>query len=553
MKRSLYPAALIGLALAWMVSGCNGSGPGNKKSKKDTVGQKIERWNKTIPGNFSEQRDLVFDSLTLNNFFTAYPDAKKYEKEMRQFYSNRKYAYAWFDSKGLIEQAENLNNRIQNIQSEGVTDTVRFHLVLDTLIRNTEQAELTEGKADVNTELLLTAGYFAFSKIVWEGLDETASKSNDWLIPRKKISYEEYLQALLKQPKDSFLADAPVYKQYEVLKQSLQLYRNMVGKVDWRPITADKKSYKPGDSSAVVLQIKKRLLALGDWKGDTLSGKYDDAFKPAVQQFQLRHGLGDDGVIGGGMVRALNVPLAKRIEQIIVNMERSRWVPVQLNTDHLVVNIPEFKLHVYEKDKLAWSCNVVVGQAIHKTVIFSGDLKYVVFSPYWNVPYSISKNEVGPGMRRNKNYLARHNMELLGYNGGVPVVRQKPGLANSLGLVKFLFPNSHSIYLHDSPSKGLFNRDSRAFSHGCVRVSEPKRLAMWLLRNEPVWTEPKIDSAMNAGKERTVTLKQTVPVFIGYFTAFVDDKGLLNFRDDIYKRDERLGAMVLKQDTVKKQ
>jgi murein L,D-transpeptidase YcbB/YkuD len=552
MKRSIYPLTFLGLALAWTITGCNTSGPGNKRTRKDTVAKQVERWNKTIPGNFSEQREVFLDSTALNAFFATYPDTRKYEKEMRQFYSNRKYAYAWFDSKGLIEQAENLNNRIQNIQSEGVTDTVSFHLQLDTLMHNAGDPETGAVKADVNTELLLTAGYFAFSKIVWEGLDENISKSNDWLIPRKKISYEEYLQTLLKQPKDSFLADAPVYKQYEGLKQQLQQYRNMIGKVDWSTITLDKKAYKPGDSSAALLQIKKRLFALGDWKGDTLSGRYGDDFKPAVQQFQIRHGLGDDGVIGGGMVRALNVPLTARIEQIVVNMERSRWVPVQLNTDHLIVNIPEFKLHVYEKDKLAWSCNVVVGQAVHKTVVFSGDLKYVVFSPYWNVPYSIAKNEVLPGMRRNKSYLSRHNMEVLGYNGAVPVVRQKPGGANSLGLVKFLFPNSHSIYLHDSPSKGLFNRDSRAFSHGCVRVSEPKHLAMWLLRNEPSWTEARIDSAMNAGKEKTVTLKETVPVFIGYFTAFVDDNGLMNFREDIYKRDERLSAMVLKQDSVKK-
>src|SRR5690606_29116751 len=159
---------------------------------------------------------------------------------------------------------------------------------------------------------------------------------------------------------------------------------------------------------------------------------------------------------------------------ILVNMERSRWLPMSVKSDYLVVNIPEFRLHVYEEDSLVWSCNVVVGKSVNKTVVFHGDVKYIVFSPYWNVPPSIVRNEIVPGMKRDKNYISRHNMEITGQAGGLTVVRQKPGPSNSLGLVKFLFPNSHNIYLHDSPAKSLFNEESRAFSHGCIRVSEPK-------------------------------------------------------------------------------
>jgi murein L,D-transpeptidase YcbB/YkuD len=241
----------------------------------------------------------------------------------------------------------------------------------------------------------------------------------------------------------------------------------------------------------------------------------------------------------------MNDPLEKRIQQIIVNMERSRWVPVKLSNNYLVVNIPEYKLHVYENDSVAWSMNVVVGKDQHKTVIFNGDLKYVVFSPYWNIPTSILRKEILPALKRNRNYLSRHNMEW--HNGGV---RQKPGPNNSLGLVKFLFPNSHNIYLHDSPAKSLFQETDRAFSHGCIRLAEPKKLAMYLLRNDSSWTEEKITGAMEGRVEKYVTLRQPVPVFISYFTAWVDKLGKVNFRKDIYKRDERLAQMIIEKPAI---
>jgi murein L,D-transpeptidase YcbB/YkuD len=197
-------------------------------------------------------------------------------------------------------------------------------------------------------------------------------------------------------------------------------------------------------------------------------------------------------------------------------------------------------LHYYENEKKVWECNVVVGKTMTKTVVFNGNIKHVVFSPYWYVPPSIINKEVKPGMRRNPNYLAAHNME---WNGGN--VRQKPGPRNSLGQVKFIFPNSNNIYLHDTPSKNLFKEDERAFSHGCVRVAKPRDLAMRILRHQPEWTPEKIDAAMNAGTERFVPVKENLPVYIGYFTAFVDTDGELNFRKDIYARDARLYSMLI--------
>jgi murein L,D-transpeptidase YcbB/YkuD len=182
---------------------------------------------------------------------------------------------------------------------------------------------------------------------------------------------------------------------------------------------------------------------------------------------------------------------------------------------------------------------VVVGKDVHQTVVFNGEIKYVVFSPYWNVTPSIMKKEILPALKKNPDYLKKNNME---WNGNS--IRQKPGPSNSLGLVKFLFPNSYNIYLHDTPAKDLFNQHMRAFSHGCIRLADPKKLAMYLLKDDPSWTEQKIDQAMHAGKEKYVTLKDPVPVFIGYLTAWVDSYGKLNLRKDIYKRDKALGEML---------
>jgi murein L,D-transpeptidase YcbB/YkuD len=221
-------------------------------------------------------------------------------------------------------------------------------------------------------------------------------------------------------------------------------------------------------------------------------------------------------------------------------MDRMRWMPTEPAGQLIVVNIPEFVLHVYEDKKKAFDMNVVVGKEGNNTISFSGDLSTVVFSPYWNVPPSIVKSEILPKIASNSNYLAEQNMEQVGTEGDLPKIRQLPGEGNSLGKVKFLFPNSFNIYFHDTPAKSLFAKDKRAYSHGCIRLAEPEKMAQYLLRNDPEWTPDKIAEAMNGGEEKYVKLKKAIPVIITYYTAWVNEEGLLNFRDDIYNHDEDL-------------
>jgi len=329
--------------------------------------------------------------------------------------------------------------------------------------------------------------------------------------------------------------------QHAGLKKELARYRDIEKKGGEVIVPAISQLIRPGQSSTVIPFLRKRLLQLGDNNGTDTSDVYDTKLAAAINRAKIRYGLKPDSLITKSLINEVNIPAKKRTEQIIVNMERMRWVTRDTSSNELIlVNIPEYILHYYENSKDVWSCNVVVGKPMTKTVIFSGRMQYVVFSPYWNVPPSIINAEIKPGMRRNKNYLASHNME---WNGGR--VRQKPGPRNSLGLVKFLFPNSNNIYLHDTPSKSLFSEDSRAFSHGCIRVSKPRDLAIRVLRQMPEWTPEKIDAAMHAGKEQYVTLQKTIPVYIGYFTAFLSSDGQLNFRTDIYKRDDSLLEMLM--------
>jgi murein L,D-transpeptidase YcbB/YkuD len=535
MKYTCYRAiAFATLIIVVFLSACR------HDVKKKAVKKAKVQWDKTIPGSFSQQVVMKIDSSQVDSFFVHYPELKNYATQVKNFYRTRKFAYAWFEKGQIIEQANNLANRVMNLENDGVYRPIPYKSGLDSLLHG-QSVKNKAASPNLNLEMMLTAQYFAFAQMVYQGADQTVSKASGWNVPRKKVNYDQFLDSLLKAP--SHQANEPVYRQYQLLKGFLKKYRQLETEGNWEPIIA--KKLKQGDSSQAVLQVKKRLYRLEDYTGDTTSTLFNEDLKTAVTLFQKRNGLAVDGTVGGATLVALNTPIKKLITRIIVNMERSRWLPVSLSGRYLAVNIPEFQLHAYNADSLLWSCNVVVGQTTHPTTIFSGEIKYVVFSPYWNVPPSIVRNEVLTGIRRNPGYLKAHNMEITGKEDGLPVVRQKPGVTNSLGLVKFLFPNSYNIYLHDTPSKSLFGETSRAFSHGCIRVVAPAKLASFLLADTVKWSPEKIKSAMNKGSEQYVTLKDKVPVFLAYFTAFTDRSNHLNFRKDIYQLDDRLAASLI--------
>ncbi|MGX5818341.1 L,D-transpeptidase family protein [Chitinophaga lutea] len=492
----------------------------------------------------------TLDSNQISNFLTANPEFAGYADLMREFYRKRDFHYAWINEHGITEQAGGFINMMRSDAESGIQDSTikitRVQALYDSLASMGDSIR-REDSVVPETELQFTAQFFKYADKVWGGMTSSSAKDLEWFIPRKKIDVEGVLANVIANPGKSISAEEPVNRQYKLLRDQLQQLAAAVKEhPGWDSVRMEdkKKSYQKGDSSLVIADVKKRLLRLGDLKEKDTSAAYTPALDSALRNYQTRMGHKPDGVIRQQTLNALNRPPQHYMQQLLLNMERLRWVPVEVNTDYILVNIPEFRMHVYEEGKLAWSCNVVVGTPGASTVIFSRDLKYVVFSPYWNVPPGILRKEVLPGIRRSGNaYLARHNMEMSGSGNNISV-RQKPGPSNSLGRVKFLFPNEYNIYLHDTPSKGLFNETKRSFSHGCIRVQEPKRLAEWILRKDSSWTEAKIDAAMNANKEKYVTVKEKIPVFIGYFTAWVDSQGRLNFRDDVYGHDAKLAKQM---------
>lgn len=525
---------------ALLISACN-NGPQNNKTAADTTVKNVHAGDTLIAGSFNDKSGIKFDSSAIDTFIKNKPLFKDFAADFALFYRNNNFNYVWYDNKGLIETANVLAGRLMHMKDDGLTEAIPYE---DEFLKltgyNDTAGKVNSLKPDLNTELMLTGEYFNFARKVWAGQFSDKAESLKWYLPRKKVSYAELLEKNISTGQ-VYEDDSLILPQYIGLKKALSLYRDVETKGPQVNIPALKKgTLKVNDSSAIITSIKQRLILLGDYTEQDTSTAFTPTFAGAVSNFKARHGLKADSVINNSMIAALNVPIKKRIEQLIVNMERFRWMPVDKNSaEFILVNVPEFTLHYFTDHKEDWSCNVVVGKPMSATVIFSGDMKYVVFSPYWYVPPSIIKNEIAPGMRRNANYLAAHNME---WNGGN--VRQKPGPNNSLGLVKFLFPNSNNIYLHDTPSKSLFNEDSRAFSHGCIRVAKPFDLAVKVLKQDSSWTPEKINAAMYAGKEKYVTLKKTIPVYIGYFTAFMDKNGRVNFRDDIYGRDSRLLQML---------
>lgn len=477
--------------------------------------------------------DLFFDSARLERLIAVRKLPDTAAKSLRAFYRSRNYQYAWFNTEGLNEQARifwNLQSDYLQYARDSILYNPSLQRLMDSAVQLNGPLPLSDS-ARFAAEMQLTHQFVRYVRRAYQGNVALQQKDLGWFIPRKRLNMVAVLDSFLKH-KEPY---EPVNAQYGLLKKYLLRYYAMQRQGGWPALNSPVNKFQLGDSLPAIAAIKKRLFTMGDYTLPDTTALFTDSLKVAVQRFQQRYGLAADGIIGGNTFKALNEPIEKRIRQILINMERLRWVPAQPPGDFILVNIPQFRLVVFEQGKPAFSMNIVVGKEQHATVVFTGTIRQVVFSPYWNIPPGIMKNEVLPAIRRDPNYVARHNME---WHGNI--LRQRPGPDNPLGLVKFLFPNSYNIYLHDSPAKSLFDQQKRTFSHGCIRVAEAEKLANWVLRKQPEWTPARIRAAMDRHQEQFVNVKDPIPVFIGYFTAYVDATGQLNFRDDIYGHDQKL-------------
>ncbi|WP_346238239.1 L,D-transpeptidase family protein [Niabella insulamsoli] len=482
-----------------------------------------------------------FNSLFIDSFTVRFILAKNglddtLTNRIKSFYNSRNYQYAWFSKEGLPEHTVSFWNLLKNYLNYSKDSSVYHEWLnrkMETLIR-VASIRPKDDSTYQNIEILLTRYLYTYADHAFEHDETFDIKSLEWYIPKKKVTLEAMLDSAL--AKTGQYADeyAPHNPQYLELRDQLLKYKRIKDEGGWPTVNSKVEVMRKGYKDGAVKVLKKRLKIEGfiQEEDSLLTDTYDSQLADAVNELKKMYGYKPDGTAGRTFLKDVNVPVDERIQQILINMERMRWLPGNTRDSgrSIMVNIPEYRLHVYENGKPAWQMDVVVGKEGNNTTIFTGRLSNIVFSPYWNVPTSIVKNEMNG--KPSASYLARHHMEIIKGR-----VRQKPGPWNSLGLVKFLFPNSYNIYFHDSPAKSLFNKDKRSYSHGCIRLKEPAKLAVYLLDDSVRYNQRKVDSLMRTYKEKYVRVKKPVPVLITYFTAWVDENKVLDFREDIYGHD----------------
>ncbi|WP_305663245.1 murein L,D-transpeptidase [Daejeonella sp.] len=493
------------------------------------------------------------------------PLLKEHTDWAKEFYRERNFKLGWFKNNEIVPQAKEMLDMISKADEEGLDPKKYQFMDFDTLFANLEDTKRDSAKFTAiqkEIDVALSSTYFVWASDFYRGvIIPRDNEEIEWDVKRNKIKLHKALMTVLKEreSKYSYASFSPLHPDYTRLKSVLATYRKIQAEGGWPTVTASSK-LKEGDKAPLVAALKKRLgLSSTDstFNAETLS---------ALKKFQSEQGMKPDGALGPETAKFLNIPVNQRIKQIILNMERWRWIPKSFEEDYLIVNIPEYRLRVYEKGKVQLAMNVIVGKTLNSTPIFSDKMENVVMAPYWNVPASIVKDELGPKIANDPGYLERMNMELIDSKGnqvnpsGINwsaitrdnwkyILRRKPGPKNDLGDVKFIFPNTNDIYLHDTPHDELFSQTKRNFSHGCVRVEKPLELAEYLLR--PVgWDMNKIQSTIAQGQEKQVKLKEVLPVYLVYFTAWADESGNVHFRDDIYGHDKALAQQYFNEVTA---
>jgi L,D-transpeptidase YcbB len=503
----------------------------------------------------------------------TWPNFPDYRQQVQVLYESLNYAPVWVRDGQTTPQALAVINALQISRLKGLNpeeyDASRWPQRLNTL-KNTP--------VDANTvahfDAALTVSAMRYISDLHVGRVNPKHFKFGIDVEQKMYDLPQFLmQKLLAASNVPVVLNGvePPYYGYRRTETALQTHLALADQEHSAPLPEVQKTLAPGDAYAGAEALAQRLQLLGDLPqgavGNAKPGIYEGALVDGVKHFQTRHGLGADGRLGKDTLRQLNTPLSVRIQQLDDALERWRWLPTDFSPLPVAVNIPEFVLRVFSSDhRVAMRMNVVVGKAVrHETPVFAKDMKYIVFRPYWNVPLSITRGEIIPALEKNSGYLAQKNFEVTDQSGrivtsgavsadilaqlrsGKLLVRQRPGPANSLGLIKFMFPNEYNVYLHSTPAQSLFSQSRRDFSHGCIRLEKPAELAAWLLQDQPQWTPDAVRAAMQSGPDnQQVNLTRPVPVVIIYLTAVVEEDGEVYFFDDIYGHDRSLNAVLAK-------
>lgn len=505
----------------------------------------------------SGPRDLILSGM-LDDL--RWPDFSDFRADVNSFYEPDGYALAWSRDGLIAHQALSVIDVLKEAESKGL---------------NPEDYDASRWAARlahpdfVRFDIALTICAMRYVSDIHDGRWNPGIYRSGLSVHGEHYELAQIIRRLAKDwDTRSVLAEIePPFPAYQRTQAALQSYLALARTDDCKSLPPAKLPIEPGSSYVGVPRLAALLQRIGDLPaGAPPPTEYSETLVEAIKRFQLRHGLDVDGRIGKNTFAQLNIPLSHRVHQLQLTLERFRWASHEFPRPPIIVNIPEFQLRALNGSYATeLQMKVVVGEAYrHQTPVFAAELKYLTFRPYWHVPLSITRAELLPKLKRDRRYLALNGFEIVTANdevltdaeitdalftklrSGQLSIRQMPGPKNSLGLIAFLFPNEYSVYLHDTPVPELFSRSRRDFSHGCIRVQQPVRLAQWVLRDQPEWTRERIAEAMHGERTLQVDLKAPIPVLIVYATAVVLGDGEVQFFDDVYGFDAQLDALAAK-------
>jgi len=573
MKKQRIPAGLfLSMAcLCGLVLGCGTGSAGGVRTQAETSAKPAGP-----PQELGAEGQAALHGIVQagNLADLRWPDFSDYGKHVEKFYEAYGYSLPWVRGMEPTAQAKQAIALLLTAEQRGLAaedyDGPRWSERLAKLKPATAQPSEADA---VRFDAALTVCVMRYISDLHIGKVNPKHFDFDLDIETKKYELPQFLKEHVVDAGDvaGVLAQVePQYPGYQRTIKAVQTYWGIAKEYDGKPLPPIAKTIKPGDSYEGVPQLTQMLRLVGDLPADAnvpADGTvYQGTLVDAVKSFQTRLGRTADGKISTQTLADLNVPLTTRIRQMQLTLERWRWLPLSYQKSPIIANIPEFRLRAYDENfKVAVTMDVVVGKAYgHETPIFSDTMEYVVFRPYWSVPYSITKAEFLPKIARDPDYLAKKGFEVVDSKqevvGGGAVsgevleqlragklfIRQMPGPKDSLGLVKFIFPNNYNIYFHDTPEQEFFARSRRDFSHGCIRLEKPADLAVWVLRNNPGWDMERVHAAMSGSATQQVNLAHPIPVLILYATVIVREDGLVRFYDDIYGHDAALEKVLQK-------
>ena len=513
--------------------------------------------------------DLIEEiEISLEEEKPGYLTKSAYWEEIQGFYRDRDYLEVWFFNQKLSSQGEDFLSKLESIHLEGLQKEdyhwQDFHVLVSEEKEDKRRVKKLSEEELARLELLMTHAFFTLSRDLEFGKVDPRELDSNWKFEEKEgvFLYSGLLKEVangesLEKTLAKLNPDLELYADSrEAIRELYRIKENDT--LDWSEVTIST-AVKVGESHPKVPKIRERLIFWGFLSPYSVNQPltFDEKIEEGLKKYQTSQGMESDGVIGSLVVSQLNKSPQNLIDLAAANLERLRWLPrIDWDQEMVLVNVANYQLDYLQQSDTLFSTKVIVGKDYSESPSFTAPMSYIVFSPYWNVPPSITNEEIIPAIKKDRSYLAQKNMELVDQsgelvnsnavkweqveNGELPYrIRQKPGGSNSLGLVKFMFPNPYNIYIHDTPNRNLFAKETRALSHGCIRIQYPDKFAKVLL-DDSEWTDEKIQEAMSQKNEQTVKLEKSIPVVLLYLTFWAEDNGKFNYRPDIYGRDEAL-------------